>query len=353
MERVKTIALGQGGGPTPVINDEIAGALYEAKKNGIRVLGLRNGVEGLLYANVKGNVVDLTNIDSYELRQGPGAILGSTRIKIKKDRDEEIIAALKRNMKALKIDSIAYFGGNDSSDVLAALGVGIHGSKTVDNDLMEADHTPGYGSNSLFNAIALKHAYMDVRSFGTVGNVITKEGRMVKGVKFAAPVMVYQVMGRASGWLGMSAAFAKVNPHGDLVEEMPPDIVWTKETPFEEDRFITAVLDSIKEKGRAIIVAGEDLTDKNSGLSLSEAYGNAAKDSHGNIEHSRSGSFSTADFLSQFVAKKVREKVSIIKAKETPLVPQHVQRCFVKSKVDAAEAFEVGRECVRAIVEGD
>src|SRR3989344_4788907 len=138
---IETIAIGQGGGPTAVINDEVAGALYQAKKRGVKnVYGLLNGLEGALYP-YQGNIIDIADWNPMDLRGRPGAALGTTRANFKKEEngkkvlDSGKINLVKKNLMKLGIEGLIYFGGNDSSSVLQSLGNGfraVHGAKTID-----------------------------------------------------------------------------------------------------------------------------------------------------------------------------------------------------------------------------
>jgi ATP-dependent phosphofructokinase / diphosphate-dependent phosphofructokinase len=343
---VKTIAIGQGGGPTPVINDQLAGALYEAKNAGLRVIGLTNGLEGLMNAHA-GNIIDINGWNPEVIRQSPGAVLHTTRMKIKRGQHDEIISQLKDNLERYGIGSIAYFGGNDSSYILQQLGVGVHGSKTIDNDLVGAHHTPGFGSAALFNATAIKNLAPDTGAFRVIDN---QDGSR-SGYK-TAPLVVYQTMGRDTGWLALAAGFSMVNPDGQINEKMPPDVIWPREVPYDESRFLDALSNVLERKGKAFVVIGEELVDLN-GAPLSEKFGwSNNPDSHGHEQHARSQSFDYADFIAR-TAKDNLNVRNVGEIKETPLRPKHLQRVYVKSSVDAQEAYEVGREAVRAILDGD
>ncbi|MDP6439101.1 MAG: 6-phosphofructokinase, partial [Candidatus Brocadiia bacterium] len=106
----KRLILGESGGPTPVIDWEVAGAAAAAQEAGWQVYGMLNGLEGLLNANVGGNIVDLSRIDPMSFAfNGPGACLRTTRIKPKPDQYKKMA----RNLKALGVSAVIYFGGND------------------------------------------------------------------------------------------------------------------------------------------------------------------------------------------------------------------------------------------------
>ena len=174
---MKVVAIGQGGGPTPVINASVAGALDALQQEGIKTFGLKNGIEALLSPN---NIVDISNWSSHDLITRPGSALGTTRIKLdpeKNPRDSEKICLMLDTMKKLGIGGLIVFGGNDTAYDLKQIAKFngnvrlVHGSKTIDNDLgSDGDslsvihHSPGFGSAALFNAIALRNLALDIGS---------------------------------------------------------------------------------------------------------------------------------------------------------------------------------------------
>ncbi len=349
----KTIGVGQSGGPTSVINDTLAGVIYEAQIREIRVIGLKNGLEGGgLNPCIEGNLVDLSVINPYFLRGIPGAYLGTTRLRLKKDKKEDVekIFEAKKNLDKL-IDALIYIGGNDSADTLLLYENGIHVEKTEDNDLMENDHTSGWGSASLANSELIRALTPDVGGFNPRTNFQGKE------VYSTAPVVVYQTQGRDSGWLVYGCAFAKINHAGDVIENASPHIFLNKENKYDKNELLNEVENLLIKQGFAFIVCGEELMDKE-GRILSKVYGiEDSKDESGHAEHSRSGSFNYADFIASEIKKGLQRDVNVIngymKLKETPITPHHIQRTFKRSYVDAQEAFNAGREAVKAFDEED
>ena len=351
MSEIKRIIIGESGGPTPVIDWEVAGILAAAKEHNIEVFGAINGMEGMLHADVKGNIVNLSKLDPAQfIYNGPGAGLKTTRIKPTEEQYKHIAS----NLQKLAVDGIIYIGGNDSADQLLGLTnvsdiKAIHAIKTVDNDLPMTHHCPGFGSAALFNAIAIKNVHSDFSSYRVKGTL--KDGK----VGFLnAPVVVYQVMGRKAGWLAQAAAFARVDPRGVMVEGAAPHLILSKEIPFEKDKYLQALSHTIQKHGEAVVVVQEDLTDAQTGKSIAEVYGEevVALDDHKNIQHGRATSFSTAIFLAQLATKELNVE-AVAKVKEAVFVPQHIQRSYELSKIDASEAYLVGYNSVKALVEGD
>ena len=350
---VKRIIVGQSGGPTPVIDWEVAGVVDAAQKAGIEVYGMFNGLEGLLNANIEGNIVDLSRMNAMAFTYtGPGAGLRTTRIK----PTAEQYRFMARNLDALGVDGVVYIGGNDSADQLLGLtaecGVrAIHAIKTVDNDLPVTHHCPGYGSAALYNSIALKNVHNDFSSYRVWGNYEV-DGKIVSCPSIV-PVVIYQVMGRKAGWLAQGTAFAKVDPKGDLRPDYPPHIILSKEIPFDRDDFLSELEGVISKQGQAVIVVQEDLTDKKTGRDLAEIYSeHLVTDAHGNIQHGRAGSFAPCIFLAGLIKKELKVPGLLGKIKEAVLVPQHIQRSNLVSRQDACEAYMVGYDAVRNMLDG-
>ena len=350
---MKRIIVGESGGPTPVIDATVAGVLDRARRDGVEIWGMTNGLEGLLYANIDGNIVDLSRIDPRSfLFNGPGAGLGTTRIKPKPDQYQR----MSRHLELMGVEGVIYIGGNDSADQLRGLteisGIaGIHAIKTVDNDLPETHHCPGFGSAALYNDTALKNVCNDFLSY-QVRNNFHRGGEAKPGWN-VAPVVIYQVMGRSAGWLAQATAFAKVDPRGELVPDNPPHMVLSKEIPFDRDRFLTELDRIISRLGNAVVVVQEDLTDKATGQDLARLYSrDEVTDAHGNIQHGRATSFSPAIFLAQLAKSELKVKAIPGKVKEVVINPQHVQRSFMASPVDVSESFQVGWAAAEALLSG-
>ncbi len=354
MAEKKRVILGESGGPTPVIDWEVAGAVDQAQKAGWEVYGMINGLEGLLNANIEGNIVDLTSIDPSSFAfNGPGACLRTTRIK----PGEKQYKKMAENLEELGIDAVIYFGGNDSADQLKGLAgfsdaQVVHGIKTVDNDLPETHHCPGYGSAALFNATALKNVHNDYGSYRVKGN-FEIDGDVRQGWD-TAPVAIYQVMGRKAGWLAQGTAFAKVDPKGEIIPDRPPQIILSKEVLFDKNKFLDTLSDTVSKLGGAVVVVQEDLTEKSSGKSIAEVYSDTVEfDQHGNIQHGRASSFSPALFLAQLCKEELNVEGVYGDVKEVALVPQHIQRSCMMSSVDASEAYMVGAASIEALEAGE
>ncbi|MBP3892358.1 MAG: diphosphate--fructose-6-phosphate 1-phosphotransferase [Solobacterium sp.] len=229
----------QSGGPTSVINATIAGIVKANQLNPIydTVLGGLHGIEGILDERF----VDLTNMSDEEnqiLCQTPSSALGSCRYKLKRDNVADFEKLIKI-MDKYDIETLFYTGGNDSMDTVAALSeyarehnitnhrfVGC--PKTVDNDLMETDHCPGFASAAKFIATTAVSTWLDY-------NVYTRQ-----------EVFILETMGRDAGWLAASACLS-----GHV------DVLILPEEPFDKDLFLKQVAQSIKEKNKCYVVVSE------------------------------------------------------------------------------------------------
>ena len=200
----KNAIVGQSGGPTSVINASLAGVFESCKNRGADIVyGMCNGVAGLL----EERVVDLSTVltddlDIELLKRTPSSFLGSCRYKLPDwHEDETVYKKLFAILEKLNIGYFFYIGGNDSMDTigkLAEYGERIQSDirfmgvpKTIDNDLMVTDHTPGYGSAAKYIGVVMKEIIRDATVYGT---------------KY---VTVVEIMGRNAGWLTAAAALAK------------------------------------------------------------------------------------------------------------------------------------------------
>ena len=325
--------VGQSGGPTAAINATLAGVIngaLKAKKEGIinTLYGMRNGVEGFL----KEDLIDLTEIFSDEakiktLTTTPAAALGSCRRKLKDyETDVETYAKLLEIFKKYDIRYFFYIGGNDSMDTVMKLSkyaanhdyemrvVGV--PKTIDNDLVATDHTPGFGSAAKFVATTMKEVLRDVSVY-----------------KMKA-VTIVEIMGRDAGWLTASAALTEVS--GGIA----PDLVYLPEVAFDPDEFISSI-NRIFEDHPAVLVAVSEGIRLSDGKYIGEGKG--ATDAFGHKSLSGAGKV-----LEELVKEKLGCKVRSMELSLT-------QRCagHILSKTDIDESLAVGEGAVDAALAGN
>ena len=331
MKARKNAIVGQSGGPTSVINASLAGVFQTAKKVGAaKVYGMEHGVEGLL----RGDVVELDGVLKGELeiellKRTPSSFLGSCRYKLRDAEEdaseyERIFALLDK----LDIGMFFYIGGNDSMDTICKLSRygAAHGSpvrfvgvpKTIDNDLMVTDHTPGYGSAAKYIATVMKEIIRDATVYGN---------------KY---VTIVEIMGRNAGWLTAAAALAK----GEDCEGV--DMICLPEIPFNVDRFVEKVA-RMQAKKPSIVIAVSEGVKLEDGRYVCEL----ADDVHAVDAFGHKALTGTARFLANTVARRLDTKTRCIELST-------LQRCagHLTSRTDITEAYQVGGAAVKAAFEG-
>ncbi len=322
------VLVAQGGGPTAVINQSLVGVVLEARRfREVRlVYGARHGVRGI----VGEDFVDLTQETSHnlELVAGtPSSALGSTRDKPDLAYCHEIFKVL----QAHEIEHFFYIGGNDSSDTVRIVSEEahkagyplrtIHIPKTIDNDLVGSDHTPGYPSAARFVAQAFAGANLD---------------------NAALPgVYVGVVMGRHAGFLTAASALGKKFPDDG------PHLIYLPERVFELERFLADVKAMYARHGRCVIAVSEGIHDASGQPILSQLAKDLEHDAHGNVQLSGSGA------LADLLCEEIRSKLGLKRVRGDTF--GYLQRSFIgcTSDVDQREAREVGEKAVQFAMWGD
>jgi ATP-dependent phosphofructokinase / diphosphate-dependent phosphofructokinase len=321
MSRLEGKALvAQGGGPTAVINQSVAGVVLEARKHSqvTHIYGAEHGVRGIKNEDF----LDLTELTTHNLEAvaaTPSAGLLSTRDK----PDLDYCKSIFESCRAHNIRFFFYCGGNDSADTCRivheqANAAGyelrvIHVPKTIDNDLKVTDHCPGYGSAAKFVAQAFAGVNLD--------------NRAIPGVYIAI------VMGRSAGFLTAASVLARKYPDDG------PHLVYLPERAFSKEKFIADVRTTYDKYGRCVIAVSEGIVDEN-GTPIIAAFTGGEKDAHGNVQLSGTGAL--GDLLSGEVKamgiKRVRSDTF-----------GYLQRSFLGcvSEVDLAEARAVGEKAAR------
>jgi len=312
--------IAQSGGPSAVINRSLVGAVLEAKRHTCirRIFGARHGIQGILDEAF----IDLrkeTGATLEAVARTPSSALGTVRKKPTPKDCRKIFGVLRK----YGVRYFFYIGGNDSAETAHIISVeaaktgfdlkGFHIPKTIDNDLRENDHTPGYGSAARFVASALMGVNLD--------------NRALPGVHISV------IMGRHAGFLTAAAAL------GRLHKDDGPHLIYVPERPFDTRAFVKDVARVYRKLGRCLVAVSE-------GISNSDGEAIASRflkevDSHDNPQLSGSGAL--GDMLAAEV--KARTKISRVRADTFG----YLQRSFpgVISNVDAREARQVGIEAVR------
>ncbi len=316
------VLVAQGGGPTAVINHSLAGVVLEARKIPAvtNVYGAIHGVRGI----VDEDLVDLTQETAENLdRVGdtPCSGLGSTRDK----PDEKYCGEIFKVLQAHDIGTFLYIGGNDSSDTARIVGEFaaksnynlrcVHVPKTIDNDLVINDHTPGFPSAAKFVASAFAGANLD--------------NRALPGVYIAV------VMGRHAGFLtGAAAGYRKYEDDG-------PHLIYLPERTFKLDQFIADVKATSDRFGRCIVAVSEGVHDESGQPIIAQLAAEVERDAHGNVQLSGTGAL--GDLLSDHI--KSHTDIKRVRADTFG----YLQRSFlgVASDVDRREAREVGAKAIQ------
>ncbi len=316
------ILVAQGGGPTAVINQSLVGVALEARRfaDVSAVYGALHGVRGV----VNEDFVDLgqeTTANLEAVAATPAAALGSTRDKPDLKYCQEIFKVL----AAHEIDTFLYIGGNDSSDTVRIVAEeaekagrplrAIHIPKTIDNDLVGFDHTPGYPSAARF----VVQAFMGVNL----------DNAALSGVYCAV------VMGRHAGFLTAASALARRFPDDG------PHLIYLPERTFAIDDFLADVKAIYERHGRCVIAASEGIHDGGGAPILEKLSGGLEKDAHGNVQLSGTGA------LADLLCEEIKSKLGIKRVRGDTF--GYLQRSFVGcvSDVDQSEAREVGEKAVQ------
>ncbi|MBC7952060.1 MAG: 6-phosphofructokinase [Rhodospirillaceae bacterium] len=316
------VLVAQGGGPTAVINQSMAGVVLEARKfrNVDLVYGAYHGVRGI----VNEDFLDLTQETSHNLEmvaETPSSALGSTRDKPDLKYCQEIF-------KVLKAHGIAYFfyiGGNDSSDTVRIVSEEarkadyplrcMHIPKTIDNDLVLNDHTPGFPSAARFVAQSFMGANLD--------------NAALPGVYLAV------VMGRHAGFLTAASALGKKFP------EDGPHLIYVPERTFKVDKFLSDVKMTMDKHGRCVVAVSEGIHNEAGAPIMTQLAKEIEKDAHGNVQLSGTGA------LADLLCEEIKGKLGIKRVRGDTF--GYLQRSFVGcvSDVDQREAREVGEKAVQ------
>lgn len=316
------VLVAQGGGPTAVINQSLVGVVLEARKfpHITRVYGALHGVRGI----VDEEFLDLTRETTHNLEAvalTPSSALLSTRDK----PDREYCHRMFEVLRAHGIHYFFYIGGNDSSDTLRIVNEEadaagyplrcVHIPKTIDNDLVENDHCPGFGSAARFVA----------QAFGGVN----LDNRALKGVYIAV------VMGRHAGFLTAASCLAR------RYADDGPHLIYCPERPFDLDRFLGDVDGVMKKHGRCVVAISEGVTDASGQPIISRLKPGLGQDAHGNVQLSGTGALGDA------LMDHVKTHLQLKRVRSDTF--GYLQRSFLGcvSDRDAHEAREVAEKAVQ------
>ena len=325
------IIIGQSGGPTAAINATLAGVFSAGKKlcEG-KVYGMLGGVEGLLAENFVDMTQKLASDHDVELlKRTPSSYLGSCRFKLPEPIEgNEIYEKLFEIFEKYNIKGFFYIGGNDSMDTVKKLSIynefkktdikfmGV--PKTIDNDLVATDHTPGFGSAAKFVATVTKELVRD---------------SLVYDLK---SVTVVEIMGRDAGWLTAASALAK----GDDCEGAA--MILLPEVPFDYEYVKNRVAELMEESKSLVITVSEGVRTKE-GKYVCELGSEKGTDAFGHTMLT-----GTAAAIAAMLKKDLGIKTRAVELST-------LQRCasHIASATDISESFKVGEAAVKAAAEGE
>ena len=330
--QMKNMIVGQSGGPTAVINGSLYGVVSEGFKHPEsieHVYGMINGIEGFLSNQIMDMHPLLKNGDLELIRTTPGSYLGSCRYKLPEDLNDPVYPALFQKFEDYNIGYFFYIGGNDSMDTVSKLSryaakiqspirvIGV--PKTIDNDLVETDHTPGFGSAAKFVATTVREIAIDASVYDNKNSVT-----------------IVEIMGRHAGWLTAASALAR------KFEGDNPVLIYLPEVAFNQEEFLEKVKKALETTPNLVVCVSEGINDGN-GTFICEFASDVGVDTFGHKMLTGSGKY-----LENLIKEKLGVKVRSVELNVS-------QRCSSSclSKTDLDEADHSGAFAVNAALNGE
>lgn len=329
---MKNMIVGQSGGPTAVINGSLYGVVSEGFKHPEsieHVYGMINGIEGFLSNQIMDMHPLLKNGDLELIRTTPGSYLGSCRYKLPEDLNDPVYPELFQKFEDYNIGYFFYIGGNDSMDTVSKLSryaakiqspirvIGV--PKTIDNDLVETDHTPGFGSAAKFVATTVREIAIDASVYDNKKSVT-----------------IVEIMGRRAGWLTAASALAR------KFEGDNPVLIYLPEVAFNQEDFLEKVKKALETTPNLVVCVSEGIND-GSGTFICEFASDVGVDTFGHKMLTGSGKY-----LENLIKEKLGVKVRSVELNVS-------QRCSSSclSKTDLDEADHSGAFAVNAALNGE
>ena len=328
----KNAIVGQSGGPTAVINASLYGVVYEAlNREDVfgNVYGMINGIEGFLHDQL----MDMKPLDAYGelelIKTTPGSYLGSCRYKLPEDLSDTVYPKLFEKFEKYNIGYFFYIGGNDSMDTVSKLSryaASINSDirfmglpKTIDNDLVLTDHTPGFGSAAKYVASTVREIAIDASVYDNKQSVT-----------------IVEIMGRHAGWLTAASALAR------KFENDNPVLIYLPEVAFDQDAFIEKIKSSLETTSNLVVCISEGIHTAN-GTFICELGSEVGVDTFGHKMLTGSGKY-----LENLVKERLGVKVRSVELNVS-------QRCSsaMLSKTDQKEAIASGSFGVTAAIKGE
>lgn len=327
----QNIIAGQSGGPTAVINSSLYGVISEGLSCDEvgHVYGMVNGIEGFL----NGQVMDMAPLQvSGELeliKTTPGSYLGSCRYKLPEDLNDPVYDELFRRFQELEIGCFFYIGGNDSMDTVSKLSrsaeirnsevrfIGV--PKTIDNDLVETDHTPGFGSAAKYVATTVREIAIDAAVYDNKKSVT-----------------IVEIMGRHAGWLTAASILARKFPEDN------PRLIYLPESAFDQEDFLKRTDELLQTVPNLVVCISEGIQDKD-GIFICEYASEVGTDTFGHKMLAGSGKY-----LENLIRSRLGVKVRSVELNVS-------QRCSssMLSATDLNEAAASGSYAVQSALSGE
>lgn len=329
---MKNMIVGQSGGPTAVINGSLYGVVTEGLRQSTEietVYGMVNGIEGFL----NNQVIEMKPLEETGelelLRTTPGSYLGSCRYKLPEDLNDAVYPTLFEKFNAYNIGYVFYIGGNDSMDTVSKLSryaERIHSDirfigcpKTIDNDLVETDHTPGFGSAAKYVATTVREIAIDASVYDNKKSVT-----------------IVEIMGRHAGWLTAASALAR------KFEGDNPVLIYLPEVAFDLEAFLSKVKESLETTSNLVVCISEGIHDKN-GTFICEYASDVGVDNFGHKMLTGSG---------KYLENLVKERLGVkVRSVELNVCQRCSSSCL--SETDLNEAIHSGNFAVRAALNGE
>ena len=325
------LLVGQSGGPTAVINGSLYGVVSEGLANPEidNVIGMVNGIEGFLADHTIDMAPLKENGELERIRTTPGSYLGSCRYKLPENLSDPVYPELFQKFTEKEISYFFYIGGNDSMDTVSKLSryaatvgsdiriIGV--PKTIDNDLVLTDHTPGYGSAAKYVASTVREIAIDASVYDNKPSVT-----------------IVDIMGRHAGWLTAASVLAR-KFKGDN-----PVLIYLPEVAFSPDTFIEKVKEKLTKTSNLVVCISEGINDGN-GTFVCELASDVGTDTFGHKMLTGSG---------KYLENLVKEKLGIkVRSVELNVCQRCSSSCL--SATDLDEAAASGRFAVSAALDGE
>lgn len=327
----RNLLVGQSGGPTAVINGSLYGVVTEGLDNPEidRVIGMVNGIEGFLNGRTLEMEPLKENGELERIRTTPGSFLGSCRYKLPEDLSDPVYPELFKKFEEFGIGYFFYIGGNDSMDTVSKLSryaasignairiIGV--PKTIDNDLVETDHTPGFGSAAKYVASTVREIAIDASVYDNKKSVT-----------------IVEIMGRHAGWLTAASVLAR-KFKGDN-----PVLIYLPEVAFDPDSFIEKVREKLEETPNLVVCISEGIND-GKGTFICELASDVGVDNFGHKMLTGSG---------KYLENLVKEKLGVkVRSVELNVCQRCSSSCL--SATDLNEAVSSGKFAVKAALSGE